>query len=95
MLHHKMVPGIEMGTFDAGTFNWGIPGGIFSNSPTFLTTLGNHKDGKKILATNLMLVERAARAVEAYGNECATSAEAREMLGLAPLDHAAVCAALD
>ena len=206
MLHHKMVPGIEMGTFDAGTFNWGIPGGIFSNSPTFLTTLGNlyqernikpefevfdmgmiravgeywrkgivkaplhfqlclgvmgglaatpqdvqdmiayirrlqlegslpqeitisgfgigkghlpvmfamlaneahirvgmednvvygrDKDGKKILATNLMLVERAARAVEAYGNECATSAEARQMLGLAPLDHAAVCAALD
>ncbi len=41
MLHHKMVPGIEMGTFDAGSFNWGIPGGIFSNSPTFLTTLGN------------------------------------------------------
>lgn len=41
MLHHKMIPGIEMGTFDAGSFNWGIPGGIFSNSPTFLTTLGN------------------------------------------------------
>ena len=41
MLHHGNVPGIEMGTFDAGTFNWGIPGGIFSNSPTFLTTLGN------------------------------------------------------
>ena len=41
MLHHANVPGIEMGTFDAGTFNWGIPGGIFSNSPTFLTTLGN------------------------------------------------------
>ena len=56
---------------------------------------GRDKDGKKILATNLMLVERAARAVEAYGNEVATSAEAREMLGLAPLDHAAVCEALD
>ena len=40
MLHHRKVPGIEMGTFDAGTFNWGIPGGIFANSPTFLTTLG-------------------------------------------------------
>ena len=40
MLHHKFVPGIEMGTFDAGTFNWGIPGGIFSNSPKFLTDLG-------------------------------------------------------
>ena len=39
MLHHGNVPGIEMGTFDAGTFNWGIPGGIFSNSPTFLLSL--------------------------------------------------------
>lgn len=206
MLHHANVPGIEMGTFDAGTFNWGIPGGIFSNSPTFLTTLGNlyqernikpefevfdmgmiravgvywkkgivkaplhfqlclgvvgglaatpadvqdmlayiqrlqaegnlpkevtvsgfgigkghlpvmfsalangchvrvgmednvvygyDKEGKKILANNLMLVERAARAIEVYGNEVATSAEAREMLGLAPLDHEAVVKALD
>ena len=42
-----------------------------------------------------MLVERAARAVEAYGNEVATSAEAREILGLAPLDHEAVVKALD
>ena len=25
MLHHKNVPGIEMGTFDASSFNWGIP----------------------------------------------------------------------
>lgn len=201
MLHHANVPGIEMGTFDAGTFNWGIPGGIFSNSPNFLTKLGNlyqernikpefevfdmgmiravgvywkkgivkaplhfqlclgvvgglaaeprdvqdmlayiqrlqsegnlpqevtwsafgigkghlpvmfsalangghirvgmednvvygrDEEGKKILATNLMLVERAARAVEAYGNEVATAAEAREMLGLAPLDRAKV-----
>ena len=40
MLHHANVPGIEMGTFDAGSFNWGIPGGIFSNSQNFLTTLG-------------------------------------------------------
>lgn len=206
MLHHANVPGIEMGTFDAGSFNWGIPGGIFSNSPTFLTTLGNlyqernikpefevfdlgmiravgvywkkgivkaplhfqlclgvvggmdaqprdvqemlsyiqrlqsegnlpqevtwsafgigrghlpvmfsalangghvrigmednvvygkDKDGKKILATNLMLVERAVRATEAFGNEVATSAEAREMLGLKPLDHEAVVKALE
>ena len=206
MLHHANVPGIEMGTFDAGSFNWGIPGGIFSNSPNFLTTLGNlyqerrikpefevfdlgmiravgvywkkgivkaplhfqlclgvvggmdatprdmqtmlteiehlqaigslpqevtwsafgigrghlpvmfaalangghirvgmednvvygkDKDGNKILATNLMLVQRAARAVEAYGNEVATPAEAREMLGLKPLDHAAAVQALD
>ena len=56
---------------------------------------GRDKDGNKILATNLMLVERAVKAVEAYGNEPATSAEAREMLGLAPLDHEAVVKALE
>lgn len=206
MLHHKMVPGIEMGTFDAGSFNWGIPGGIFSNSPTFLTTLGTlyqerdikpefevfdmgmiravsvywkkgivkaplhfqlclgvvggmaatpadvqemlsyiqrlqaqddlpkevtisgfgigkghlpvmfsmlandghirvgmednvvygkDKDGNKILATNVMLVERAVRAVNAYGNEVATSKEAREMLNLKPLDRDAVVNAIE
>ena len=206
MLHHANVPGIEMGTFDAGSFNWGIPGGIFSNSPNFLTALGKlyqekdikpefevfdlgmiravgvywkkgvvkaplhfqlclgvvggmdatprdmqtmlaeiehlqaagdlpkevtwsafgigrghlpvmfaalangghirvgmednvvygkDKAGNKIFATNLMLVERAVRAAEAFGNEAATSAEAREMLGLKPLDHAAAKAALD
>lgn len=206
MLHHGNVPGIEMGTFDAGTFNWGIPGGIFSNSPTFLTTLGGlyqerdikpefevfdlgmiravgvywkkgivkaplhfqlclgvvggmdttprevqemlaeiehlqatgnlprevtwsafgigkghlpvmfsalangghirvgmednviygkDKDGNKIMATNVMLVQRAVRAVEAFGNEVATPAEARELLSLKPLDHAAVVKALD
>ena len=38
--HFQKIPDIEVGSFDAGTFNWGIPGGIFSNSPTFLTTLG-------------------------------------------------------
>ncbi len=206
MLHHANVPGIEMGTFDAGSFNWGIPGGIFSNSQTFLSTLGQlyqergikpefevfdlgmiravsvywkkgivkaplhfqlclgvvggmdatprdlqtmlaeiehlqaagslpreltwsafgigrghlpvmfaalangghirvgmednvvfgkAKDGSKILATNLSLVQRAAGAVTAYGNEIATSAEAREMLSLPPLDHGAVNAALE
>lgn len=195
-----------MGTFDAGTFNWGIPVGIFSNSPTFLATLGGlyqergikpefevfdlgmiravgvywkkgivkaplhfqlclgvvggmdtahrevqemlaeiehlqavgnlpqevtwsafgigkghlpvmfsalangghirvgmednviygkDKAGSKIMATNVMLVQRAVRAVEAFGNEPATSAEARELLGLKPLDHAAVVKALD
>jgi len=205
-LHHKNVPGIEMGTFDAGTFNWGIPGGIFSNSPTFLTTLGKiylerdikpefevfdmgmiravsiywqkgfvkaplhfqlclgvvgglaaspqdvqdmlqyihnlqlegnlpkeitvsgfgigkghlpvlaamlangghvrvgmednvvfgyDKDGNKIMANNKMLVERAVKLITAYGNEVASSAEAREMLSLKPLDHDAVCKALD
>lgn len=206
ILHHKIVPGIEMGTFDAGTFNWGVPGGVFNNSPAFLMTsgklfqeqgikpeceifdvgmlravgaywkkgfltapihfqfclgvlggldatpdalmmlfselrklqaegqlhqectwsafgigkghlpvmftalangghirvglednvvYGRDADGKKIMATNMMLVERAARAVRAYGNEPATPAEAREILGLKPLDHDAVCAALD
>ena len=206
MLHHKNVPGIEMGTFDASSFNWGIPGGVFHNSPKMLCDLGTlyqeknikpefevfdfgalraigiywkkgfvkaplhfqfclgvvggmdatprslqilldemhalqaagdlpeectwsafgigkghlpvmfaalanggsvrvgmednvvygrDKDGKKIMATNLMLVERAANAIKAMGNEIATPAEAREMLKLAPLDHEAVCAALD
>ena len=206
MLHHKNVPGIEMGTFDASSFNWGIPGGVFHNSPKMLCDLGTlyqeknikpefevfdfgalraigiywkkgfvksplhfqfclvvvggmdatprslqilldemhalqatgdlpeectwsafgigkghlpvmfaalanggsvrvgmednvvygrDKDGKKIMATNLMLVERAANAIKAMGNEIATPAEAREMLKLAPLDHETVCAALD
>ena len=197
MLHHKLIPGIEIGTFDASSFNWGIPGGVFHNSPKFLSDLGllyqkknikpefevfdfgalraigiywkqgyvkeplhlsyalgvvggmdatpydlevllqeaknlqlagklpkeitwsafgigrGHmpvmfaavandggirvgmednvvygigEDGKKIMATNMMLVERAAKAVRAFGNEPATPAEAREMLGLPPLD---------
>ncbi len=205
-LHHKNVPGIEMGTFDAGSFNWGIPGGIFSNSPTFLTDLGHlylekdikpefevfdmgmiravgtywkkgivkaplhfqlclgvvggmeatptavqtmlteiehlqaqgnlpqevtvsgfgigkghipvmmamlanghhvrvgmednvvfgkDKDGKKILATNLKLVQRAVDIIKASGDEPATPAEAREMLGLKPLDREAVVKALN
>ncbi len=205
MLHHANVPGIEMGTFDAGSFNWGVPGGVFHNSPTMLSTLGQlyqergikpefeifdlgmlravskywkrgdvvaplhfqfclgvvggmsatthdlqllvddmkrmqadgelpaectwsafgignghlpvmfdaiandghirvgmednvvygrTADGKKILATNLMLVQRAVNAVKAFGNEPATSAEAREMLGIKPLDREATVAAL-
>ena len=205
VLHHANVPGIEMGTFDAGSFNWGIPGGVFHNSPTMLSDLGmlyqekdikpefeifdlgmlravgvywkkgfvkaplhfqfclgvvgglaatphdlqllidemvlmqgrgdlpaectwsafgigkghlpvmfaalanegsvrvgmednvvygRTADGKKIMATNQMLVERAANAIKAYGNEVATPAEAREILGLKPLDLAATQAAL-
>lgn len=205
MLHHKYVPGIEMGTFDASSFNWGIPGGVFHNSPKMLMDLGTlyqekgikpefeifdfgalravgvywkkgfvvaplhfqfcmgvvggmdatpndtqvlitemnrliaegklpkeitwsgfgigkghlpvmftciangghvrvgmednvvyarNADGSKIMATNLMLVQRAARAIEAFGNEVATPAEAREMLGLKPLDIKAVNEAL-
>lgn len=206
VLHHEIVPGIEMGTFDAGTFNWGIPGGMFCNSQGFLMNSGKlfqekgikpeieifdmgmlratgiywkqgylkeplhfqfclgvvggmeaspealmmlvgemermqmtgqlprectwsafgigkghlpvmfaalakggnlrvglednvvysvDASGKKIMATNMMLVERAASAVRAYGNEPATPSEARAMLGLKPLDHEAVCSALD
>jgi 3-keto-5-aminohexanoate cleavage enzyme len=205
VLHHQIVPGIEMGTFDAGTFNWGVPGGVFNNSPAFLinngklyqekgikpeieifdfgmmrgtgaywklgclaeplhfqfclgvmggmdatpkclmllldemhdlqaagslpknctwsafgigkghmpvmfTALANgggirvgmednvvygvDKEGKKIMATNMMLVERAANAIRAFGNEIATPAEARQMLSMPPLDHAAVNKAL-
>ena len=43
------------------------------------------KDGNKIMATNLMLVERAVSAVKVFGKEPATSAEAREILGIKPL----------
>lgn len=206
VLHHEIVPGIEMGTFDAGTFNWGVPGGMFCNSQSFLMNSGKlfqargikpeieifdmgmlravgaywkqgylnaplhfqfclgvmggmeatpealfalvgemermqykgllpmectwsafgigrghlpvmfaalakggnlrvgmednvvygyDENGQKIMATNMMLVERAATAVRAFGNEPATPAEARELLGLPPLEHEAVCAALD
>ena len=34
------------------------------------------------LATNLMFVERASRAIQEFGNEVATTADARQMLGL-------------
>lgn len=206
MIHHRIVPGIEMGTFDAGTFNWGVPGGVFHNSPNMLMDLGKlylergikpefeifdmgmlratsayfkqgvveaplhfqfclgvmggmdatpkalmtlldemkslqaagklpkectwsafgigqghlpvmftalangggirvgmednvifgkDKEGKKIMANNMMLIERAVNAVKAYGNEVATPAEAREMLGMKSLDHAAAVKALD
>lgn len=37
---------------------------------------------KGILATNVMLVDRAAKAIRTFGNEVATPAEAREMLGI-------------
>lgn len=205
-IHHRIVPGIEMGTFDAGSFNWGVPGGVFHNSPNMLMALGKlyqekgikpefeifdfgmlrasgaywqqgyvveplhfqfclgvmggmdattkclqvlidemhelqtagklpknctwsafgtgkghlpvmfasiangghirvgmednvvygtDKDGKKIMATNMMLVERAANAVRAFGNDVATSAEARQMLSIPSLDHDAVIKALN
>ena len=41
---------------------------------------GFDKDGKKIMATNMMLVERAVKAVETFGNQVATPAEARQIL---------------
>lgn len=183
MEHHKEVEGIEMGSYDAGSFNW-MPGGVFMNTPKFLEELGNlymernikpeieifdagmlgvaeyfikkgnlpavnhyqfclgvlgampatvenlmylrnhlpagatwsafgvgtghlpimfaslalgghirvgmednvifgkDQSGNKIMATNRMLVERAVSAVKAYGNQPATSAEAREILGI-------------
>lgn len=37
---------------------------------------------KGVLATNVMLVERAGRVIREFGNEVATPAEAREILGL-------------
>lgn len=39
-----------------------------------------------VKATNVMLVERAVQAVKTFGDEVATPAEAREILGLKPLD---------
>ena len=38
-----------------------------------------------VKATNVMLVERAVKAVELYGKRPATAAEARELLGIPPL----------
>jgi uncharacterized protein (DUF849 family) len=38
--------------------------------------------GPNVLATNLSLTERAVRVIQEYGNEVATSADAREILGL-------------
>lgn len=185
--HHMTVPGIEMGSYDAGTFNW-MPSAVFMNSPQFLEKLGdaymekgikpeieifdvgmigitnyfvkqghlstpchfqfclgvlggmpatvenllylkNHipedatwsafgvgaghmpilysalalgghirvglednvifgKDeaGNKIMATNVMLVDRAVEAVETFGNAVANPTEAREILGIPAFD---------
>lgn len=190
MEHHRELSGIEMGSYDAGSFNW-MPGGVFMNTPQFLQELGqvyldrgikpeieifdsgmlgvteyyvkkgflpqtNHyqfclgvlgampatvdnllylkgripegstwsafgvgaghlpilfatlalgghirvglednvilgkdSDGNKILASNSMLVERAVAAVKAFGNQPATAAEARQMLGIPALDETA------
>ena len=40
MVHMKTLDGIEMGSYDAGSFNW-MPGGVFANSPKFLEELGD------------------------------------------------------
>ena len=40
MLHMKTVDGIEMGSYDAGSFNW-MPSSVFENSPEFLRQLGD------------------------------------------------------
>ena len=181
MLHMQTVDGIEMGSYDAGSFNW-MPGGVFENSPQFLEKLGevylergikpeieifdsgmlgvtdyfvkqghlpvpchfqfclgvlgampatvenlqylvskipegstwsafgvgaqhlpimyaalalggnirvgledNVYYSKGVPATNVMLVERAVKAVEIFGKQPATPAEAREILGIPPL----------
>lgn len=39
MHHMKELDGIEVGTYDAGTFNW-LPNMVFLNSPKFLDQLG-------------------------------------------------------
>ncbi len=186
MKHMRTVDGIEMGSYDSGSFNW-MPGGVFMNTPQFLQELGDvymergikpeleifdtgmlgvsnyfvkkghlptpchyqfclgvlggmpatvenllylkqhipegstwsafgvgaahlpimyaalalggnirvglednvvygkDEDGNKIMATNVMLVERAVKAVETFGKKPATPAEAREILGIKPL----------
>ena len=48
---------------------------------------GKDKDGKKIMATNMMLVERAANAIRAYGDEPATPDEARQILSLPAVNY--------
>ena len=46
---------------------------------------GKDENGRKIMATNQMLVQRAVEAVKLFGNQPATPAEAREILGIPPL----------
>lgn len=181
MRHVATLDGIEMSSYDAGSFNW-MPGGVFMNSPQFLAKLGEvvtargikpeieifdsgmlgiadyfaaegklvrplhyqfclgvlggmpatvenllylkaklpagstwsafgvGKDhlpilygslalgghlrvglednvyfSKGVKATNRQLVERAAQAIRLFGKEPASPAEAREILGIAPL----------
>ena len=46
---------------------------------------GKDENGNKVMATNQMLVQRAVEAVKTFGNQPATPAEAREILGIKPL----------
>jgi 3-keto-5-aminohexanoate cleavage enzyme len=39
MLHLRTLDGIELGTYDAGSFNW-LPNMVFMNTPQFLDELG-------------------------------------------------------
>jgi len=47
MAHVGSLDGIEMASFDAGSFNW-MPGGVFMNSPQFLNNLGEILTGRGI-----------------------------------------------
>ena len=66
VLHHKLLPGIEMGTFDASSFNWGIPGGVFHNSPTFLSNSGKLFQQRGIKPEFEIFDLGALRAIGAY-----------------------------
>ena len=72
MAHHQELEGIEMGSYDAGTFNW-MPGGVFMNSPQFLEKLGD------------LYLERGIKPeVEIFdaGIACSPSAGERHLVGL-------------
>ena len=43
---------------------------------------GRNPDGSKVIATNVMLVERCVELAKLAGREIATAADAREILGL-------------
>lgn len=40
LAHIRELDGIEMASYDAGSFNW-MPAGVHTNSPQFLEELGN------------------------------------------------------
>ncbi len=82
-LHSKLAPGSTWSAFGIGT----------AHMPILYTAIamGGHvrvglEDNLYYapgqLATNLDFVERAVRVIKEYGNEVATSADAREILGL-------------